>query len=207
MRWIGITKGKVEEMAKAHVLLFDGYADWELGHVLAELRRYGNVEVVSVGFTDAAVVSMGGLRVVPDTLLSEVNPRDVLIFIVPGGYMWEGDYPVAEVERTLHRLAEENVPIAAICGATLAVARAGLLNGRKHTSNSIAYLSEKAPHYAGAADYVDVLAVRDRHVITASGLGAIELTMEVFAELDIATPEERATWYEAFKHGTFPLET
>ncbi len=68
-------------MAKAYVLLFDGYADWELGHVLAELRRHGKVEVVSVGFTDRAVVSMGGLRVIPDTILSHVDPRDVLIFI------------------------------------------------------------------------------------------------------------------------------
>lgn len=29
---------------KAYTFLFDGYADWELGHVLAELRRYGKVD-------------------------------------------------------------------------------------------------------------------------------------------------------------------
>lgn len=31
-------------MSRAYTLIFDGYADWELEHVLAELWRYGNVE-------------------------------------------------------------------------------------------------------------------------------------------------------------------
>jgi len=53
-------------MSRAYILLFDGYADWELGHVLAELRRYAKVEVVTVGFSDKAVTSMGGLRVIPN---------------------------------------------------------------------------------------------------------------------------------------------
>ena len=47
-------------MSRAYTLLFNGYADWELGHALAELRRYGKVEVVSVGFSEEVVVSMGG---------------------------------------------------------------------------------------------------------------------------------------------------
>ena len=42
-------------MSRAYTLIFDGYADWELGHVLAELRRYGNVEVETVGFSDKTV--------------------------------------------------------------------------------------------------------------------------------------------------------
>ncbi|MFH1138016.1 MAG: DJ-1/PfpI family protein [Pseudomonadota bacterium] len=194
-------------MTKAHVLLFDGYADWELGHVLAELRRFGGVEVVGVGFTDKNVISMGGLRVIPDMVLSDVNPDEVLIFIIPGGYLWEGEYPVAEVEKILHRLAEKNVPIAAICAATLVVARAGLTRDRKHTSNSLDYITGKIQDYADAAYYVDLLCVRDRHLITASGLGAVELTVEVLAELNIASPEERTAWCDAFKHGVFPRES
>jgi putative intracellular protease/amidase len=72
--------------AKAHVLIFDGYADWEIGNVLAEFHRLAKVDVVSVGFSDQAVVSMGGLRVIPDIALSEINTNDVLIFIMPGNY-------------------------------------------------------------------------------------------------------------------------
>jgi len=79
-------------MKKAYTLLFDGYADWELGYVLPELRRIGKIDVVTVGFTDNPVVSMGGLRVIPEKVLSKVNIEDVLIFILPGGHMWEGTY-------------------------------------------------------------------------------------------------------------------
>ena len=36
---------------KVHVLVFDGFADWEPAHALAELRRSGGLEVVAVGVT------------------------------------------------------------------------------------------------------------------------------------------------------------
>jgi putative intracellular protease/amidase len=191
-------------MSRAYTLLFDGYADWELGHVLAELRRYGKVDVVTVGFSDKAVTSMGGLRVIPDKSISDIDMQDVLIFILPGGYMWEGSYPKNEIEQLLHRLEDAQKPIAAICAATTVLARAGLLSARKHTSNSLSYLSKMVPEYSDSANYVESLAVRDQHVITASGLGSIEFTVEIFNELSLGTPEMLALWYEAFKHGKYP---
>lgn len=145
-------------MSRAYTLLFDGYSDWELGHVLAELRRYGKVEVLSVGFSDKAVVSMGGLRVLPDKDISQVDIGDVLIFILPGGLIWEGSYPNTEIEQLLHRLENTKIPIAAICAATTAVARVGLLKGRKHTSNSLEYLSKMVPEYSDDDYYIDSLA-------------------------------------------------
>jgi len=191
-------------MNRAYTLIFDGYADWELGHVLAELRRYGKVEVVTVGFSDKAVTSMGGLRVIPDKPIEEVDIHDVLIFIIPGGYMWEGSYPKDKIEQLLHRLENAQKPIAAICAATTAVARAGLLRGRKHTSNSLSYLSEMVPEYSDRVNYVSSLATKDQHIITASGLGSIEFTMEIFNELNLASPEMMAIWFDAFKHGKYP---
>jgi hypothetical protein len=43
-----------------HVLVFEGFADWEPAYALAELRRSGGLDVVTLGFTDAPVRSMGG---------------------------------------------------------------------------------------------------------------------------------------------------
>ncbi len=191
-------------MSRAYVLLFDGYADWELGNVLAELRRLCQIEVVTAGFSAKAVVSMGGLRVTPDTVISQIDIRDVLLFILPGGYLWENEYPAAELEPLLHRLENAEIPIAAICAATTVLARAGLLHGRKHTSNSIDYLSKMVPEYAEHSNYVNSLSTRDGHVITASGLGAVDFTMEVLNELGLSTPEIKTIWYEAFKHGQYP---
>ena len=187
-----------------HVLVFEGFADWEPAYALAELRRSGGLDIVTLGFTDAPVRSMGGLRVVPDRALAGLDPAAVRLLILPGGDMWEGTYPRADLDAVLAELRVREVPIAAICGATLALARAGLLNDRAHTSNEQAYLTSLVPEYAGGGQYVDELAVRDRRVITASGLGPTEFAREIFEELDVFTAEERPVWYHLFKHGRFP---
>jgi putative intracellular protease/amidase len=184
-----------------HFLIFDGFADWEAAYAIAELRRSGNCQVVTIGYSGEPVVSMGGLCVLPDFDMAELDPEAVRILILPGGDPWEKE-PLDEALVTLlRRLVAARTPIAAICGATTAVARAGILQGRKHTSNGLAYLKAQVPDYTAEADYVDALAVRDRGLITASGLGAVEFAREIFAQLGVFSEEDRATWYRMFKEG------
>jgi putative intracellular protease/amidase len=189
-----------------HVLIFDGFADWEPSYALAELRRSGGQEVISVGFTGDEVTSMGGLRVRPDRALADVRASEVRLLILPGGDMWEREdaYPRAQLEALIGDLLAAERPVAAICGATVAMARAGLLDDRRHTSNMPSYLAEQVPSYRGAAYYESTLAVNDRGVITASGLGPVEFAREVFAELGVFSESDRALWYEMFKHGKLP---
>jgi transcriptional regulator GlxA family with amidase domain len=187
-----------------HVLVFDGLADWEPAFALAELRRSGGWEVVTVGFSSAPVRTMGGLQVVPDRGLRDLEPAAVRLLILPGGDLWEGAYPREELHTALRRVARAGVPIAAICGGTLPVARAGLLDDRAHTSNDQAYLERMAPEYRGASHYADALAVRDRGVITASGLGAVEFAREIFEELQVFGETDRPLWFHLFKHGRMP---
>lgn len=193
-------------MSSVHIIVADGFADWEPGYALAEIRRSGGLAVTTVGFTTASVTSMGGLRVLPDIALADVQAAGARLFMLPGGDLWEDEtaYPRAQLERVLLRLRENDIPIAAICGATVAVARAGLLDDRRHTSNAKDYLIEKAPEYRGVALYEPELAVRDRGVITASGLGPVEFAREVFAELEVFSPADRALWFGMFKHGRMP---
>jgi transcriptional regulator GlxA family with amidase domain len=99
------------------------------------------------------------------------------------------------------------VPIAAICGATLAVARAGLLNERRHTSNTPGYLGAHLPDYCGVAEYDSALAVNDRGVITASGLGPVDFARAIFAELGVFSASDEQVWYEMHKHGQLPRDT
>jgi len=113
-------------MRAVHVLVFEGLADWEPGFALAELRRSGGWEVVTIGFSSAPVRTMGGLQVVPDRRLHDLEPDAARLLILPGGDLWEGAYPRDELHDVLRRLSHDGVPIAAICGGTLPVARAGL---------------------------------------------------------------------------------
>jgi hypothetical protein len=76
-----------------------------------------------------------------------------------------------------------------------------LLDDVGHTSNAPEYLSQHAPEYRGQARYTTALATRDRGIITASGLGAVDFAREIFAEVGVFSPEDLALWYELFKHG------
>ena len=189
---------------RVHVLVFDGLADWEAAYALAELRRSGALDVVAVGFTIDAITTMGGLRVLPAVALPAVAPADVRLFLLPGGDLWEGEYPREAVETVLRKLVEGGITVAAICGATLALARAGLLDDRRHTSNAPEYLTQHASNYKGSASYVAQLATRDRGVITASGLGSVEFAREIFEELGVLNASDRSIWFEMFKHGKLP---
>jgi len=188
--------------AKAvYLLVVPGFADWEAAHAVAELRRHGGYRVEVVGMSREPVESMGGVVVQPSKELAGVDPNDVAVFILPGGDRWERQAPEPELLRLLGELDAARVPIAAICAATTVVARTGLLRGRRHTSNGLDYLSRQVPEYADAAAYVDAPAVRDRGLITASGLSDVEFASEIMAELGVLSEADRGRWTRLFRGG------
>ena len=65
----------------AYVLLRTGYADWEAASALAELQRTFGFSVKTIGLTSEIVVSMGGLKVMPDLALSAFVPESADILI------------------------------------------------------------------------------------------------------------------------------
>jgi len=176
-------------------------------HAIAELRRHGEYRVESVGLTRDSVVSMGGLRVTPSCTVGEIEPNDVAVFILPGGDCWETMPIEFELASALKRLDAQTVPIAAICAATVAIARLGLLRGRQHTSNGLKYLQLHVPEYHEAQNYVEAPAVRDRGLITASGIADIEFARELFEELGVLSPNDRAVWVDIFRNARLPDET
>jgi putative intracellular protease/amidase len=188
----------------AYLWIFEGFADWEPAHALAELRRSGQYRVECVALTAEPIRSMGGVTVLPSKVLADIVPSDIALFILPGGERWEHAPVEHELVNLLTTLDAAEVPIAAICGATVAIAASGLLRGRRHTSNGLEYLRAQVPQYADAANYVDAPAVRDRHLITASGLGDVEFAREIFEELEVLTAADRAVWADMFRSGTLP---
>ena len=189
-----------------YFLVVEGFADWEAAHALAELRRYGGYRVEAVGLSRDPVISMGGLRVMPSQTVADIDPTDVAVFILPGGDRWEIVPVEPELESTLKRLDERQVPIAAICAATVAIARVGLLRGRRHTSNGLKYLQSHVSSYTEEQQYVHRPAVRDRGLITASGLADVEFARELLEQLGVLSQEDRALWADMFRHARLPDE-
>src|SRR5688500_15598979 len=146
----------------AHLAVYNTLADWEVGHLIAELRtgRFTGApwDVVTVAESLDPITTMGGVRILPDTVLGRLDPANSNLLILPGADLWDagGGEAFANVAA---RFLDAGVPVAAICGATAGLARAGLLDKRHHTSADPEYL--KATGYVGGDHYVDERAVVD----------------------------------------------
>ena len=187
-----------------HLFVFDTMADWEAAYAVAAINnpRFqpdpGRYRVVTAAATLAPVTTMGGVRIEPDVTIDCVTPDESAMLILPGGCRWEiGDNPEA-LELAAQFIAC-GVPVAAICGATLALARAGLLDSLRHTSNTREYLISTG--YRGTAFYCGVPAVTDQNVITATGLAPVDFAREIFKALNLYSPDTIEAWYSMFKHG------
>jgi putative intracellular protease/amidase len=186
-----------------HLVLIDGLADWEPAYALPALRQSG-YDVITVGFTPEPVTTLSGLRVAPDMQWDALT--DSKLVVLPGSDGWSrNEYPVEKFQQKLGSLLSANVPVAAICGATVAVARAGAFEGRQHTSNDQGWLQHEAPDYKGASGYrSDELAVRDRGLISAAGSAPVEFARAIIAELDAMPKEKLEIWFTLFKTGRLP---
>ncbi|KQV50260.1 thiamine biosynthesis protein ThiJ [Pelomonas sp. Root1217] len=187
-----------------HLFVFDTMSDWEYGYLVAGLNNPlgqklpGRFRVKTVGLTDAPVKTAGGLRVSPDLALDKLKPRHSALLVLPGGTAWDRKKNKEAAQLAGNFLAE-GVAVAAICGATAGLARAGLLDDVPHTSNSKDYLA--ATGYQGAAFYRQKPAVRSGKLITASAMRPLEFAKEAFAALDVYADDVLAAWYGLYKTG------
>jgi putative intracellular protease/amidase len=141
---------------------------------------------------------MGGLTIVPDLSLSEVSPSGSAMLILPGADVWS-DVSTDPVLSLAKEFVAAGVPVAAICGATFGLARAGLLDDRRHTGNDPGWLASSG--YGGAARYVHEPAVEDDGVITASVTASLEFARLILARLGIFSPRALEAWYGLYKTG------
>ncbi|HUB89149.1 MAG TPA: DJ-1/PfpI family protein [Dyella sp.] len=187
-----------------YVLVFDGFADWQVALALAEVRRPGEWEVRSAGFTREPVMSMSGLQVVPDLSVDELDLDAAALLILPGGHLWLSTQR-EQTASVVRRVYEAGAPVAAIDQGVPLLARAGLLDHCRHTGNWAGQIGREVPAYSGHDQYdAHVLAVSDGGVITASHLGSIEFAREIIHTLDLYNASDREHWYRLFKHAVPP---
>jgi putative intracellular protease/amidase len=190
-------------MQDVHLFVLDTMADWEPGFAIAHINRpmpgmSSGFRVRTVGQDRTPVRSMGGLTIVPDLSLSEISPSGSAMLILPGADLWS-DGSTDPVLSMAKEFVAAGVPVAAICGATYGLARAGLLDDRLHTGNDPGWLASSG--YGGAAHYVQEPAVEDGGVITASVTASLEFARLVLARLGIFSPRALEAWYGLYKTG------
>lgn len=140
---------------------------------------------------------MGGLHLKPDVPVGEIRPGAKDLLLLSGADTWllpEQDLAIAKAREVL----ESGATVGAICGATLGLANAGLLDKRPHTSNDQGALKMFCPDYRGEQFYVNEPAVTDGNLITASGLAPVEFAYHIFRQLDVMAPATLAAWHGLF---------
>ncbi|WP_138756178.1 type 1 glutamine amidotransferase family protein [Paenibacillus sinopodophylli] len=189
----------------AYLYVFDTMSDWEIGYLTAELNtgRYykkglSPSKIVTVGIEKTPVTTMGGLRILPDLKLDECSIKGTDLLILPGGDTW-----TESIHHPILKIAEgclqDDIWVAAICGATMGLAQTGLLNSRYHTSNDLEYLKMICPGYTGEKHYKMEPAVTDGTLITASGIAPLEFSVHVLKALGVFSSTTVDAWYSLNK--------
>ncbi len=185
---------------KIYLYILNTLADWEIAYLLAELesKRYLNnineeFEIVKISSGLQPVKTMGGMIIKPDQKIEDIDFNDDDAIILPGADTWmepENTHALDIIENI-----RENVIVAAICGATLALASRGILDKRSHTSNDLEYLKMFCKNYKGEKYYSTEPVVVDQNLITASGLAPLEFTYQVLKKLNVMKSETLENWY------------
>ena len=188
-----------------YLYVFDTMADWEISYLSAEInsgRFYKKgvmpLKVVTVGIDKVPVTTMGGLKILPEIELNECRIEDAAALILPGGNTWTEAIHAPAI-RMAEQYLEQGIVVGAICGATFALAMAGVLDQRAHTSNDLGYLKMVCPSYAGEQHYKQEPAVTDGSLITASGVAPLEFTLHILKSLEVFSPQTLDAWYNLYK--------
>lgn len=194
-------------MFTIYVYAPDTLADWEIGHVTAELNsgrffKAGapGVALKTAGDSKEPVRTMGGLTIVPDCLVDEIAVCDTSVLLLPGADTWNDPRRGPILEKA-GALLSAGAAVCAICGATAALADRGLLDNRPHTSNGPGFLETVSPVYRGQRFYVDKPAVADRGLITAGCTGGLLWAKQILAYLGVFRADTLEAWYAYFSTG------
>lgn len=165
-------------MACVCVLLAEGFEEIEAITIIDVLRR-ADIETVIAGVTGTEVEGSHGIRVTADVTLDAASGRPWDLLVLPGGMPGAANLrDDARVQAMLRAQRERGGRIAAICAAPIALARAGVLEGRAATS------FPGFEDQLGNVSYRSDPVVVDDGIITSRGPGmALPFALELVGQL------------------------
>ena len=194
-------------MSVIYIYVLDTLADWEIGHIISELnsgrffkKGAEQVSIKYVGCSKQPITTMGGLTIGPDCEIEDVVMNESSVLLLPGADTWNDPNHTAIIDKA-KQLLGIGATVCAICGATTALAKAGILDNRPHTSNGAGFLEMFVPEYRGQGYYVDCLSIADDNLITAGATGALLWTKQIIERINVFEKDALNAWYEYFRTG------
>ncbi|MHA2088755.1 MAG: DJ-1/PfpI family protein, partial [Promethearchaeota archaeon] len=161
-------------MKKILCFIYEGFVDFETVLACSGLSGMEDYELVYIAYEKSPVISSGGLSIIPDSKVSEItNTRDIEGLIIPGG---SERILKPELEKLIKQLNEENKLIAAICAGPEFLAKAGVLNGKKHTTSQTPQVYEENNEVDPfpRETYMETRIIQDGNIITAQGYAFVD---------------------------------
>ncbi|MDF3214490.1 glutamine amidotransferase [Mesorhizobium sp. M7A.F.Ca.CA.001.09.2.1] len=150
-------------------LFIEGFADWEYGLLAASAVEWFGARAVSLTPDGNPVTGISGFRLTPDRSAGADENDDLDAIAVIGSDEWAGKAP-PDVADLLNAVASRGGVVGGICAGTLALARAGLFENARHTSNGRDWINGHEAGYAGDSLYQDVPhAVADGKIVSSPG--------------------------------------
>ena len=167
-------------------LLFDGIDQIDVTGPFEVLSRLPNARHRLYALSNRPVRDIMGLRILPDAVIEEAPPLDVLH--VPGGPGQEALMEHDEVLAWLRSHAAGATAVLSVCTGALLLGAAGLLVGRRATTHWSAH--HLLPLFGAIA--VDARVVRDGSILFAAGVTAgIDGALQLAADLRGQAAAER----------------
>lgn len=181
-------------MTTKHVglLLFPTFSEFEVTVALSLVPS--THEVVTLALDESTVKSEAGLLCQPHHKLSDLEPTDLDVLIIPGGDM----EPLIDAEPLfafVGELHKQNKLLAAICSGPFVLARAGVLAGLPYTVSH----SKEARDFLGCYDeatfrYEDIITAGN--IITAQGHAFVAFGLAVAKHLNPDLSADAYAFYE-----------
>ena len=191
-------------MKKIYMYVLDTMADWENGYLLQGLTLQNMLgtryfEIQTVAKSKQPIVTASGIKIIPDITLNEIDEDNAAALLLIGADTWL-EIENEAVLKIAEKFYNEKKIVAAICGATLGLAKFDMLNNCNHTSNALFYL-QNIPNYKGGKLYIDEPAVKENRLITAGSAGSLLWAKYILEELAIYSRETIDAWYNYFLTG------
>ena len=183
--------------------VLDTLADWEISFLIAEINsgRYfkksiEKPQIIKVANNLNPIKTMGGIEIIPEIDVDNMNLKNGDFVVLPGADTWLNGNNQKIIDKIK---GNKDIIIAAICGATMALAENGILDNKKHTSIDKEYLKMVCKNYNGENLYEYKPVVVDENVITAAGIAPLEFTFEVIKKMNVMETATLTAWYNLFK--------
>lgn len=193
-------KMQTQDNKEVLLLLTDRWADWEAAYAVSGINSVPQYTVKTIAADKNPKVSIGGIRAEIDYTIKSYNNFDNTgMLILTGGFAWQ-ESRHDEIAGFVRTARENNIPVAALCGATIFLGKHGFLDNIKHTGDDLEFFTNQQG-YNGQDNHIPAQVVADCGFITANETAAVDFAQTVFKLLKIYSNEEIDLWHDVFKNG------